>query len=44
MEQTFQPAEYRRTPILRQALGSDAGQMAPGIQTADLASGEDPAR
>ena len=44
MEQTFQPAEYRRREVLRQGLGSDAGQMAPGLQTAELASGEDPAR
>ncbi len=44
MEQTFQPAEYRRTPVLRQGLGDDVKPMASGIQSAELASGEDPAR
>lgn len=43
MEQTFQPAEYRRTPVLRQGLGSDVEPMASGRQSAELASGEDPA-
>ncbi|HEV8053239.1 MAG TPA: NADH-quinone oxidoreductase subunit C [Candidatus Limnocylindrales bacterium] len=43
IEQTFQPGETRRQPVLRQGTGTAAATVVGGSQTAELASGEDPA-